>query len=158
MHRMDTLARRALPLVTGLALAFGAMLTTPLRLLAQQEEHKAGGEANLKIPDLSTVDFFGINGHKLLTFGLIVCALGLLFGLIIYSRLKRLPVHASMLEISELIYETCKTYLLQQGKFLLILEIFIGAVILLYFKFLVGFDWNRVIVILLFSVIGIAGS
>src|SRR5436190_4859235 len=158
MHRMDTSARRALLLVTSLALAFGAMLASPLRLLAQQEEHKPGGEANLKVPDLTTVDFFGMTGHKLLMLGLIVCALGLLFGLIIYSRLKRLPVHASMLEISELIYETCKTYLLQQGKFLLILEIFIGAVILLYFKFLVGFDWNRVIVILLFSVIGIAGS
>ena len=89
MHRMDTLARRALPLVTGLAFAFGAMLTTPLRLLAQQEEHKAGGEANLKIPDLSTVDFFGINGHKLLTFGLIVCALGLLFGVLVSQLYRR---------------------------------------------------------------------
>src|SRR5207237_4945980 len=120
--------------------------------------HEMGGEANLVIPDLSTVQFFGMSGHTLLSYGLIVCALGLLFGLIIFFRLKRMAVHQSMLEISELIYETCKTYLLQQGKFLLILEIFIGAVILLYFKFLVGFDWNRVIVILLFSVIGIAGS
>src|SRR5258705_228596 len=69
-----------------------------------------------------------------------------------------MPVHESMREISELIYETCKTYLLQQGKFLLVLEIFIGLVILLYFKVLVGFDWMRVIVILLFSLLGIAGS
>ena len=88
----------------------------------------AGGEANLVLPDLSQVTFLGgIDGHTLLYRGLVVCALGLLFGLVIYSQLKNLPVHSSMLEISELIYETCKTYLITQGKFLLILELFIGV-------------------------------
>jgi K(+)-stimulated pyrophosphate-energized sodium pump len=122
------------------------------------EGHRAGGEANLVIPDLTREQFFGMPGRTLLMFGLIVCALGLIFGLVIYSQLRNMPVHASMLEISELIYETCKTYLITQGKFILILEIFIGAVILLYFKFLVGFAWDRVLIILIFSLIGIAGS
>jgi K(+)-stimulated pyrophosphate-energized sodium pump len=90
--------------------------------------------------------------------GLAVCALGLLFGLVMYSQLKRLPVHESMREISELIYETCKTYLIRQGKFILVLEIFIGFVILLYFGFLVGFAASKVAIILLFSLIGIGGS
>src|SRR5437763_547874 len=82
---------------------------------------EAGGEANLKLPDLSQVTFLGIDGHKLLLFGIVICIFGLGFGLAIYSRLKNLPVHKSMREISELIYETCKTYLFTQGKFLLIL-------------------------------------
>ncbi|HET6646549.1 MAG TPA: hypothetical protein VFH01_04420, partial [Pyrinomonadaceae bacterium] len=89
-----------------------------------------GGEANLILPDLSSVTFFGgINGHNLLLAGIVVCMLGLLFGLAMYMNLKRLPVHRAMREISELIYETCKTYLITQGKFILILEIFIGVVI-----------------------------
>jgi K(+)-stimulated pyrophosphate-energized sodium pump len=120
-------------------------------------EHR-GGEASLVIPDLSQVEFLGMPGRTLLMTGLIVCALGLLFGLVIYSRLKRLPVHAAMREISELIYETCKTYLITQGKFILILEVFIGLVILLYFGVLLDFEANRVAIILLFSLIGIAGS
>ena len=122
-------------------------------------EHQPGGEANLIIPDLSQVTFLGgIRGHSLLMGGLGVCALGLLFGLVMYSQLKRLPVHESMREISELIYETCKTYLIRQGKFILILEIFIGFVIVLYFGFLVKFPATKVAIILLFSLIGIAGS
>src|SRR5205809_7285861 len=82
---------------------------------------ETGGEASLKLPDLSQVSFFGIDGHKLLTVGLLFCFLGLLFGLVIYLQLKNLPVHKSMREISELIYETCKTYLTTQGKFILVL-------------------------------------
>src|SRR5947209_6404094 len=122
-------------------------------------EHQAGGEANLVIPDLSQVTFLGgIRGRSLLMGGLGVCALGLLFGLVMYSQLKRLPVHESMREISELIYETCKTYLIRQGKFILILEIFIGFVILLYFGFLVKFAAQKVAIILLFSLVGIGGS
>ncbi|HET9634553.1 MAG TPA: sodium-translocating pyrophosphatase [Gemmatimonadaceae bacterium] len=122
-------------------------------------EHQPGGEANLIIPDLSQVTFLGgIRGHSLLMGGLAVCALGLLFGLVMYSQLKRMPVHESMREISDLIYETCKTYLIRQGKFILILEIFIGFVILLYFGFLVKLAANKVAIILLFSLIGIAGS
>jgi K(+)-stimulated pyrophosphate-energized sodium pump len=122
-------------------------------------QHERGGEANLVIPDLSQVSFFGgIHGRSLLMGGLVVCALGLLFGLVMYSQLKRMPVHQSMREVSELIYETCKTYLITQGKFILILEIFIGFVILLYFGFLLKFEPMKVAIILLFSLVGIAGS
>ncbi|MDQ3331043.1 MAG: sodium-translocating pyrophosphatase, partial [Planctomycetota bacterium] len=87
-----------------------------------------GGEANLILPDLSTAEFLGVNGRTLLMAGLLVCLGGMAFGLVVYRRLKRLPVHHSMLEVSELIYETCKTYLFTQVKFILILELFIGAI------------------------------
>src|SRR5205823_3363082 len=111
-----------------------------------------------KLPDLSSVSFLGMTGHNLLLIGLVFCFLGLLFGLGIYLNLKNLAVHKSMREISELIYETCKTYLITQGKFILILWAFIACVILLYFGFLLRFDPLRVIIILFFSVVGIAGS
>jgi len=117
-----------------------------------------GGEASLKLPDLTQVQFLGVDGHKLLLFGIVFCIFGLIFGLTIYMRLKNLPVHRSMREISELIYETCKTYLITQGKFILLLEIFIAAVIVLYFGVLLKYDTGRVIIILAFSVVGIAGS
>ncbi|MFN0058573.1 MAG: sodium-translocating pyrophosphatase [Planctomycetota bacterium] len=121
--------------------------------------HKAGGEANLVLPALDQVVFLGgINGHNLLLGGLVICALGLLFGVVIYSQVKNLPVHSSMLEISELIYETCKTYMIQQGKFLLLLEVFIGVIMVLYFGVLLEFEAQKVITILLFSLVGIAGS
>src|SRR5450631_4309020 len=92
-----------------------------------------GGEASLKLPDLSQVSFFngGIDGHKLLTIGILFCLFGLGFGMTIFWRLKNLPVHRSMREISELIYETCKTYLVTQGKFILLLWVFIAVVIVL---------------------------
>src|SRR5258708_33507517 len=90
-----------------------------------------GGEANLKLPALSRVTFLGMDGHKLLLFGIVICIFGLGFGLAIYSRLKNLPVHKSMLDVSELIYETCKTYLITQGRFLLILWVFIAVVIVM---------------------------
>jgi K(+)-stimulated pyrophosphate-energized sodium pump len=122
----------------------------------------AGGEAGLKLPDLSTVSFLGIDGHKLLTFGLLFCVLGLIFGLVIYNRLKNLPVHRSMREVSELIYETCKTYLITQGKFLMFLWLFIAVIIVLYFGVLSPVPNKPVSttlpIILLFSLIGIAGS
>ncbi|HET9775538.1 MAG TPA: sodium/proton-translocating pyrophosphatase, partial [Gemmatimonadaceae bacterium] len=122
-------------------------------------EHKPGGEANLIIPDMSQVSFMGgIHGRSLLMGGLVFCALGLLFGLVYYGQLKRMAVHKSMLEVSELIYETCKTYLITQGKFILILEVFIGLVILLYFGVLLDFAASKVAIILLFSLVGIAGS
>jgi len=122
-------------------------------------QHQPGGEANLILPPLDQATFLGsINGRALLMAGLVVCALGLVFGLVIYKQLRNMPVHAAMKEISELIYETCKTYLLTQGRFLLILELFIGLIIVVYFKFLVHFDWFKVFVILLFSLIGIGGS
>jgi K(+)-stimulated pyrophosphate-energized sodium pump len=124
--------------------------------LAQGES--VGGEANLKLPDLSSVSFLGVDGHRLLMVGILFCIFGLGFGLVIYSRLKNLPVHRSMREISELIYETCKTYLVTQGKFLLLLWVFIAVIILLYFGVLLKYEAARVIIILAFSVVGIAGS
>ncbi len=125
-----------------------------------QEPAQAGGEANLVLPDLAQATFFGgaINGRSLLIYGLFVVALGLVFGLVIYRQLKNSAVHRSMLEISELIYETCKTYLVTQIKFLVILEIFIGAIIVFYFGLLQHFDALKVLIILGFSVIGICGS
>ena len=110
------------------------------------------------MPDLSSVNFLGINGHKLLLFGILFCVFGLAFGLAIYTKLKNLPVHRAMREISELIYETCKTYLITQGKFLLLLEAFIAVIIVLYFGMLLHYEAARVIIILAFSMVGIMGS
>jgi K(+)-stimulated pyrophosphate-energized sodium pump len=124
--------------------------------LAQPAEE--GGEAALKLPDLSSVSFLGVDGHKLLLIGLLFCVFGLGFGMVIFMRLKNLPVHRSMREISELIYETCKTYLLTQGKFLMLLWAFIAAIIVLYFGVLRHFEIPRVVIILVFSLVGIAGS
>ena len=127
-----------------------------------QSEHAGGGEANLTLPDLSTVNFLGFNGHALLTIGLLFCAGGLLFGLAIYVQLKNLPVHRTMLEISEMIYETCKTYLVTQGKFILLLWAFIAVIIALYFGYLAPVPGKSIMVtlpiILGFSLVGIAGS
>src|SRR3981189_1878662 len=121
---------------------------------------EVGGEGGLKLPDLSQVTFLGIDGHKLLLFGIVICIFGLGFGLAIYSRLKNLPVHKSMREISELIYETCKTYLVTQGKFLMILWVFIAVVIVMYFGWLAPVHPTAVTlpIILIFSLVGIAGS
>jgi K(+)-stimulated pyrophosphate-energized sodium pump len=131
----------------------------PQELAQEPERQHRGGEANIILPDLGQGTFLnGIGGRTLLMAGLVVSLLGMGFGLVIYQRLRKMPVHSSMLEISELIYETCKTYLLTQGKFLMILEIFIGAAIVFYFGFLLGFDLFRVVIILVFSLIGIAGS
>ncbi len=130
----------------------------------QAVAHDVGGEANLVLPDLSTVSFLGFDGHTLLLIGLIVCFLGGLFGLAIFMNLKNRSVHAAMREVSELIYETCKTYLITQGKFILILWAFIAAIIVLYFGFLsppvnpATSTSLRLIVILIFSLIGIGGS
>ncbi len=137
-----------------LPLLWTALLGAPL--MAQDE----GGEASLHLPDLSTARFLGdsIGGHTLLMFGLLFCVLGMIFGLIIYRRLKNMEVHKSMLEVSELIYETCKTYLATQGKFLIMLECFIGVIIVFYFGFLRDLGFVQVGTILLFSVIGIGGS
>jgi K(+)-stimulated pyrophosphate-energized sodium pump len=126
--------------------------------LFSQQPHP-GGEANLVLPDLDQATFLGgIGGRTLLMSGLLVCALGLAFGLWMYTHLRNLPVHSSMLEISELIYETCKTYLITQGKFLLILELFIGVIMVFYFGFLQHFDALKVLIILFFSLVGIGGS
>jgi len=136
----------------------GVAIGAPATLAAGRE----GGEAALKLPDLSQVTFLGIDGHKLLLIGLVFCFLGLMFGLVIFMQLKNLPVHRSMKEISELIYETCKTYLTTQGKFIMILWIFIAIIVVAYFGILRPVPGKPIFVtlpmILLFSLIGIAGS
>src|SRR5579863_1665914 len=138
-----------------------ALATLLLSVNAFAQPSEAGGEANLQVPDLSKVNFiFGMNGHAILLIGIIFCFLGLLFGLMIYMQLKNLPVHRAMREISELIYETCKTYVVTQGKFLMILWAFIAVVILAYFGWLRPINPVGVTLpmILAFSVIGILGS
>jgi K(+)-stimulated pyrophosphate-energized sodium pump len=159
--------RAAAPLMALCLLAvLLAPLAAPAPVLAQAAApgttaaapHAGGGEASLRMPDVGSIQLMGVNGRTLLLGGLGVCVLGLVFGLVIFRRIKNLPVHQSMHEISELIYETCKTYLVTQGKFLLILEIFIGLIIILYFGVLLRFEPVRVLIILLFSLIGIGGS
>jgi K(+)-stimulated pyrophosphate-energized sodium pump len=147
--RISATLATLLLLTAGYALAQPAPQTT-----------EAGGEAALKLPDLSSVSFLNnaIDGHKLLLIGLLFCVFGLGFGMAIFMRLKNLPVHRSMREISELIYETCKTYLLTQGKFLMLLWAFIAAIIVLYFGVLQHFETQRVLIILGFSLVGIGGS
>jgi K(+)-stimulated pyrophosphate-energized sodium pump len=118
-----------------------------------------GGEASLKLPVLSDVTVpGGISGTTLLGFGLLVTLFGLAFGFVAFNQMRTLPVHSSMREVSELIYETSKAYLVQQGKFLMILWGFIAAVIVLYYGVLVGFGWGRTAVVIAFSLIGMAGS
>jgi K(+)-stimulated pyrophosphate-energized sodium pump len=156
---------------TALLLSTAGLLAARPAFAQEAAGHAGGGEASLTIPDLNSVQFLsaGVPGHTLLLTGLLVCALGLLFGLVIYTQLKRLPVHAAMREVSELIYETCKTYLVTQGKFLMLLWVFIGAIAAVYFGFLAqttdatgavvrGFPAPKVAIILLFSLVGIAGS
>jgi K(+)-stimulated pyrophosphate-energized sodium pump len=142
--------------------AVAAFVTLAASAAWAQPGSEAGGEAGLKLPDLSSVSFLGIDGHKLLMIGIVFCIAGLGFGLAIYMRLKNLPVHRAMLEISELIYETCKTYLITQGKFLLLLWVFIAVVIVLYFGVLSPVPGKPVAttlpIILAFSLVGIAGS
>ena len=118
-----------------------------------------GGEANLELPDLSGVVVgLGLGGRALLLIGLVVCLAGLGFGVFTFVRLRRAAVHDSMLRVAELIYSTCKAYLLRQGRFLLVLWLFITAVIVVYYKALVGFGWSRVGVVVLFSLLGMGGS
>jgi K(+)-stimulated pyrophosphate-energized sodium pump len=133
-------------------------MTTLLGATAVHAQESVGGEANLKLPDLSQVTFFGIDGHKLLMYGILFCVFGLIFGMSIYVGLKNRPVHRTMREVSELIYETCKTYLITQGKFLMLLWAFIAATMILYFGVLLKYEVSRVVIILAFSVLGIAGS
>ncbi len=141
-------AHRKGRLLLGLAALAAAFTASPA----------AASEADLKLPDLASVSFLGVNGHNLLLYGLLVCVAGMLFGLVNYVQLKNLPVHRSMREVSELIFETCKTYLVTQGKFILLLEVFIGAVMVFYFYWLQGFSAAKVATIVGFSLIGIGGS
>ena len=150
------LASLVLVMLAPPAVAF-AQQPEPAGARAPEAEHR-GGEVNLVLPDLEQVDVGGYNGRTLLLGGVLVSIGGLLFGLLMLRQLKNLPVHRSMAEISDLIYETCKTYLITQGRFLAILEVFIAVVIVLYFGVLSGLDPFRVAVILFFSVVGILGS
>src|SRR5690348_16812194 len=139
-----------------------AAVTAPVATAVQDQGSapaESGGEASLRLPDMKSVPFLnGISGYKLLEFGLLFCAFGGLFGFSIYMQLKNAPVHRSMREISELIYETCKTYMVTQGKFIVLLWLFIGAIILFYFGLLRHDPAIKVVVIMLFSIIGIVGS
>ncbi|HZD70565.1 MAG TPA: hypothetical protein VFA45_17225 [Actinomycetes bacterium] len=116
--------RAAATLILLLAAAIPAAAASP-----QEAAHTGRGEASLVLPDLGAAELLGMNGRTLLMWGLLVCILGLVFGLVNYIRVKRLPVHPAMRDISQLIWETCKTYLFTQGKFLLILEILIGKLV-----------------------------
>jgi len=170
---MSLTVRKLLVRVAVPVLIVAALLSSASAVLAQQPEPAAagqaaaveagaGGEANLVIPDLSTVEFHGVNGKTLLMGGLGVAALGLLFGLVAFTQLKNMPVHSSMREVSELIYETCKTYLTTQGKFILLLWVFIAVIIGAYYGWLNPIPGKPVVltlaIILTFSLIGIAGS
>ncbi len=168
---MRQILQRIVPAIVGLGLASvahaGGVAGAELPVF-----QKPGGEANLVIPDLNLVKFGGIGGHDLLLAGFVVCLLGLVFGFIIYQQLKKLPVHKSMLEVSELIYTTCKSYMIQQGKFLALLFVFIGVIAAGYFgvfaptpvidtatgQFQSGFSIDRVALILAFAVVGVLGS
>jgi K(+)-stimulated pyrophosphate-energized sodium pump len=159
MNGIYSARRRAvLPLVPVLFVLALLASTAPALGQGAAAGHAAGGEASLRVPELGGVTFGGVSGTALLLAGLVVCVLGLVFGLATSRQLRSLPVHESMGEISELIYETCKTYLITQGKFILFLEVFIGIVIVLYFGVLLNFEAVKVVVILAFSLIGIAGS
>ena len=167
------LAVSALSLVAGFSFAraktflkrqyktAAALLVMLLPAFAGAQE-SAGGEASLTLPDLSVVNHFGLSGPALLMIGLLFCAAGLLFGLVIFVQLKNMPVHRSMREMSELIYETCKTYLVTQGKFIMLLWVFIAVIISMYFGWLAPVPgkpiWLTLGTILLFSLVGIAGS
>ena len=149
-------SRPSLPRAIKMTVGMLGLLLSSTLAMAQE---RAGGEANLILPDLDMAVFFGdVGGRTLLLLGCIVGFLGLVFGLVIYRQLKNMAVHKSMLEVSELIYETCQTYLQTQGKFLMILEVFIAIVIVFYFGFLLKLEAFKVGIILLFSVVGILGS
>jgi K(+)-stimulated pyrophosphate-energized sodium pump len=139
------------------------LILTGILTLSLTPQSVRASDADLHIPSLAA-PIHGIAGNVLLEFGLIICGLGLVFGLIIYNRLKNMAVHRTMLEVSELIYETCKTYMVTQLKFILKLELFIGLVLIVYFGFLAKdttgqhLGWLKVTIIVLFSLIGILGS
>ena len=162
MHSWLTRGRSLAPRLAQFSVALATLTFLDAASAFGQTSPEAGGEANLNVPDLSTVQFRGVDGHTLLLFGILFCIFGLIFGLVIYARLKGLPVHKAMRDISELIYETCKTYLITQGKFLVLLWLFIAVVVVLYFGVLKPVEGKSVAVtlpiILLFSVVGMAGS
>lgn len=162
----------ALALSAAVLLSPAGAVAAPVAGVDAPAFQKPGGEANLVIPDLNGVKFMGIGGHDLLLVGFAISALGMVFGFVIFTQLKNMPVHRSMLEVSELIYATCKSYMIQQGKFLMLLFAFIGAIVVVYFSMFVptpsidaatgefknGFGLDRVALIIAFALIGMAGS
>jgi K(+)-stimulated pyrophosphate-energized sodium pump len=159
---MTRMTRMRMVLTTMAAMAFVVLLTTAAAAQTQPPAdaapvHRPGGEVNIHLPDLNQGNFLGMTGHQILLSGLVVCVLGLMFGAWSYAGVKRLPVHKSMSDISELIYETCKAYLIQQGKLLLILQAFIAVVMVAYFS-LTGLEAYKIVIVLLFSLIGMGGS
>lgn len=155
-----------LPALSRAAGGFWALLVLLLTAAAARAQeaggaaHHGGSEADIVVPPLTQVppSFFGTSGHSLLMLGLVICALGMVFGVMVYNQLKNAPVHRSMLEVSELIYETCKTYLVTQLRFIGILWVFIGSIMVIYFGVFQHFSVEKVVVIILFSLVGIAGS
>ena len=136
-----------------------ALLLTGCGASGSEGSPTEGGEANFVLPDLGAVNIMGGgSGRALLVVGLLVCLFGLGFGAVAFVQLRQLPVHSSMREVSELIYDTCKAYLIKQGRFLLILWGFIASVIVVYYGVLVGLAWGRVAVVIAFSLVGMAGS
>ncbi|HVJ16411.1 MAG TPA: sodium-translocating pyrophosphatase [Polyangiaceae bacterium] len=153
---MSSVSGARLPSLVSLLCGLIALIA-PSLALAQDKPHH-GGEASLVLPDLSTVQVLGMSGHSLLMIGLVVSALGIGFGVMVLTQVKNLPAHKSMTDISQIIWETCKTYLITQGKFILLLEALVGLIIVFYFGFVQEMGFLKVAVILLFSLIGIAGS
>src|SRR5436190_15349289 len=163
-----SMQRMTIRLLLPLLMAAAFVAVSRPALAAQPPErpaeaaHARGGEANLVVPDLSILKLRGVGSGTLLGGGLVIAALGLAFGLFVFTQLKNMPVHQSMREVSELIYETCKTYLVTQGKFILLLWVFIAIVIAAYFGWLLPIEGKPIAltvpIILLFSLIGIGGS
>ncbi len=162
--RVDGLDGKALNLRGGCCMGsfvkkfLKPMLLSPLALLAVGLTSAWAGEADLIVPNLASVSFLGLDGKTLLTYGILICVFGFLFGLVQFVSIMKMPVHKAMKDISELIYETCKTYLITQGKFLLILELLVGIVMIAYFGWLRHMEFAKVAMILICSLIGIAGS
>ena len=144
------------------------MLKNPLRkrigalllALAATASPALASEADIKIPDLRSVSFLNgaLSGMSVLMIGLVVCALGVAYGWMQYLQTKRLPVHKSMAAVSQIIWETCKTYLFQQGKFLAVLWVLIAICMTYYFGVLSHNSASHVALILAASVLGILGS
>ncbi|MDP2853716.1 MAG: sodium-translocating pyrophosphatase [Smithellaceae bacterium] len=118
------------------------------------------GEANIKLPDLSQITFLGgsLSGMTILNIGLIICLIGMVFGILQYVQTKNLPAHKAMLDVSQTIWETCKTYLFQQGKFLIALWVLIAVCMIYYFGFLEQMPASSVFIIMIASIVGILGS
>jgi K(+)-stimulated pyrophosphate-energized sodium pump len=137
--------------------AWLAVLGVPVLTLLFSTVAQAS-EAELILPDMGSVSFLGMPGSSLLIGGLVVCLLGMAFGMWQYTKLRDLPVHKSMREVSELIFETCKTYLITQGKFIALLWAFIAVIMVVYFGVLSHMAAFKVVIIILFSIVGILGS